>query len=198
MLPHIVSTPIKPNNSGYLPEGTVTVDISKLSQMELTDIIINPNNSSSAQQAAMDEFVRRNFMFIDNGVLKVAEGGKNLLRFVGILGKSSTKGTKIIKSADDVIFKQSSIDKAFGKHAADFGKYPDGSNASVKLFVNDVKKLINTGIQKSGTWYGRQGTHIYNPTTRQWAFINLDGTFNTALKLSPDQFKYLIETGAVR
>ena len=97
-------------------------------------------------------------------------------------------GAKIINSADDVLYNSKSIDKAFGKHSGDFGSYIDGSSLSVKLFEQDVKDLINTGVQKSGTWYGRQGTHIYNPSTRQWAFINADGTFNTAFKLSPEQY----------
>ena len=31
----------------------------------------------------------------------------------------------IVSSADDAGFNQKSIDKAFGKHTSDFGKYPD-------------------------------------------------------------------------
>ncbi|EAD9711470.1 hypothetical protein AF112_14340, partial [Listeria monocytogenes] len=107
-------------------------------------------------------------------------------------------GAKLINSADDVVYNGKSVDKAFGKHGKDFGSYPDGSSSSVKLFEQDVKELINTGVQKSGTWYGKQGTHIYNPTTKQWTFINEDGTFNTAFKLSSEQFNYLIKTGVVR
>lgn len=105
---------------------------------------------------------------------------------------------KIVNSADDVVFKQSSIDKAFTKHSADFGKYADGSKASLQQFQNDVSNLINNGIQKSGTWKGVEGTHIYNATTKQWAFVNADGTFNTAFKLSDNQFKYLLESGVVK
>lgn len=105
---------------------------------------------------------------------------------------------KLIKSADDVVFNQKSIDKAFGKHSGDFGKYPDGKSASVGQFKNDLKDFIETNTQKSGTYYGNQGTHIYNESTQQWVFVNSDSTFNTAFKLSPDQFKYLIETGVVR
>lgn len=114
--------------------------------------------------------------------------------------KNSNEGglNKIVNSADDVVFKQSSIDKAFTKHSADFGKYADGSKASLQQFQNDVSNLINNGIQKSGTWKGVEGTHIYNATTKQWAFVNADGTFNTAFKLSDNQFKYLLESGVVK
>jgi len=105
---------------------------------------------------------------------------------------------KFIKSADEVIFNQSSIDKAFSKHRDDFGNYPDGSKASVELFKKDISELINTGVQKQGIYRNDEGTHIYNETTKQWTFINLDGTMNTAFKLSDVQFKYLIETGVVR
>lgn len=109
------------------------------------------------------------------------------------------KGTgKIIKSADNVIFKQSSLDKAFSKHSKDFGNYKDGSNASVNKFKQDIMHLINTGNQKLGTWKGVKGTHIYNEKTRQWAFINENGTFNTAFKLDDRQWGYLIKTGAVK
>ncbi|MED4013181.1 hypothetical protein P4606_21075 [Priestia aryabhattai] len=63
------------------------------------------------------------------------------------------KGTgKFVNNADDVVFKQSSIDKAFSKHRNDFGSYPDGSKSSVELFKNDVSELINTGVQKQGKY----------------------------------------------
>ena len=112
--------------------------------------------------------------------------------------KGSQGTNKIIKNAKDVIFNQSSLDKAFSKHSGDFGKYPDGSKVSIQHFREDVSKLINTGTQKSGSWKGVQGTHVYNMSTRQWAFINADGTFNTAFRLSRDQFDYLLKTGVVK
>ncbi|WP_353479631.1 pre-toxin TG domain-containing protein [Priestia aryabhattai] len=109
------------------------------------------------------------------------------------------KGTgKFVHNADDVVFKQSSIDKAFSKHRNDFGSYPDGSKSSVELFKNDVSELINTGVQKQGKYRNVEGTHIYNETTKQWTFINSDGTMNTAFKLSDSQYKYLIEKGVVK
>jgi hypothetical protein len=58
--------------------------------------------------------------------------------------------------------------------------------------------LIDTGTQKSGTWKGVQRTHIYNENTRQWVFINADGSFNTAFILDDNQWKYLLSTGAVK
>ena len=129
----------------------------------------------------------------------IAEGLTALAEKLGELErKIGGAGSKIIESSDKVTFRQSSIDKAFGKHSADFGVYPDGSKASVELFKNDIKNLINTGTQKSGTYRATAGTHIYNPSTKQWVFINFDGSFNTAFKLSVDQFKYLIETGVVK
>ncbi|ECB9828142.1 hypothetical protein FL859_03170 [Listeria monocytogenes] len=58
-------------------------------------------------------------------------------------------GAKLINSADNnVVYNGKSVDKAFGKHGKDFGAYPDGSSSSVKLFEQDVKELINTGVQK--------------------------------------------------
>lgn len=93
---------------------------------------------------------------------------------------------------------QSSIDKAFTKHKGDFGNYADGSKASVQQFQNDVSQLINTGTQKAGTWKGVEGTHIYNQSTQQWEFVNADGSFNTAFKLSSQQFEHLINTGVVK
>ncbi|WP_342560560.1 LXG domain-containing protein [Psychrobacillus sp. FSL W7-1457] len=110
-----------------------------------------------------------------------------------------TKGTgKFISSADDVVFKQSSIDKAFSKHRKDFGSYPDGSKSSVELFKNDVSELINTGVRKQGKYRNVEGTHIYNEDNKQWTFINSDGTMNTAFKLSDSQYKYLIDKGVVK
>jgi len=113
---------------------------------------------------------------------------------------ASTKGlgSKAIGNSNEVSFSQRSIDHAFGKHKSDFGNYTDGSKASVNQFTNDVKNLIDTGVQKTGTFRATSGTHIYDPSTSQWAFVNSDGTFNAAFKLSPDQFKYLIETGVVK
>ena len=115
------------------------------------------------------------------------------------VSKGVSKGTgKLVKNADDVVFKQSSIDKAFSKHRNDFGSYPDGSKSSVELFKNDVSELINSGVQKQGKYRNVEGTHIYNETTKQWTFINSDGTMNTAFKLSESQYKYLVEKGVVK
>lgn len=105
---------------------------------------------------------------------------------------------KFVNNADDVVFKQSSIDKAFSKHRNDFGNYPDGSKTSVQLFKNDVSELINIGVQKQGKYRNFEGTHIYNEETKQWTFINSDGTMNTAFKLSESQYKYLVEKGVVK
>jgi len=114
-------------------------------------------------------------------------------------GAIDTKGTvKFVSNAENVVFKQSSLDKAFTKHKNDFGSYPDGSKSSVELFKNDISELINTGVQKQGKYRNVEGTHIYNEATKQWTFINSDGTLNTAFKLSDIQLKYLIETGVVK
>jgi len=102
-----------------------------------------------------------------------------------------------IKS-NNVTFPQSSLDKAFQKHGTVFGNYADGSNNSVSAFTNDLKAFIDGNIQMSGTYRSTQGTHIFNETTRQWVFINSDGSFNTGFKLSEAQFKYMIETGTVK
>jgi hypothetical protein len=109
---------------------------------------------------------------------------------------SGSKPPKI--KGNDIDFKQKSVDKAFGKHGKDFGNYPDGSKASVNAFINDVKKLIDIGVQKAGTWRGVKGTHVYDPKTRLWVFINENGTLNTAFKLSEEQFKHLLKTGIVK
>lgn len=53
-------------------------------------------------------------------------------------------------------------------------------------------------MQKEGTWRGVKGTHVYDQKTRLWAFINEDGTLNTAFKLSEEQFKHLLEMGIVK
>ena len=116
-----------------------------------------------------------------------------------LLVKAIGRGAgKTVKSADYVVFNQSSIDKAFTKHRGDFGNYADGSKASVNQFKNDISQIVNAGTQKVGTWKGVQGTHIYNEATHQWAFINADGSFNTAFKLSQQQYDHLINTGVVK
>lgn len=127
------------------------------------------------------------------------KGGKNSARqFEGSNSLFSVGPGKLINNANDVVFKQSSLDKAFTKHRDDFGIYPDGSKSSVEIFKNDVSELIDTGVQKQGKYRTIEGTHIYNETTKQWVFINSDGTMNTAFKLSDSQHKYLIETGVVK
>ena len=113
-------------------------------------------------------------------------------------GATEGAGNKIISSVDDINYGQSSLDKAFSKHSADFGAYSDGSNLSKDLFKSDINNLLETGLQKSGAYRATPGTHVYNPSTRQWAFYDANGNFVTAFKLGPDQFKYLIETGVVK
>ncbi|SMC80299.1 colicin D domain-containing protein [Papillibacter cinnamivorans] len=113
--------------------------------------------------------------------------------------KGVLEGTgQTIKNIDDVNYGQSSLDKAFSKHSADFGTYPDGSNASRELFKSDINDLLRSGIQKSGTYRSLAGIHVYNSSTRLWAFYDTNGNFITAFKLSLEQLKYLIETGVVK
>ncbi|MDG5471386.1 T7SS effector LXG polymorphic toxin [Jeotgalibacillus sp. ET6] len=132
--------------------------------------------------------------------LDLAGGGKKVED--GTKGTSkveeTSKNEKITTSVEEVKFKQSSLDKAFAKHKNDFGTYPDGSQSSVELFKNDIIKLINSGVQKKGKYRNIEGTHIYNIDTKQWAFINSDGTMNTAFKLSEKQVDYLVKTGVVK
>jgi len=101
-----------------------------------------------------------------------------------LLGIKELESSSTITSKD-VTYNQSSVDKAFTKHSQDFGSYADGSQTSVNQFKSDISSFIDSSssVQKTGTWWGSQGTHIYNPNTNQWVFINSDGTFNTAFKL---------------
>ncbi|WP_020620880.1 hypothetical protein [Paenibacillus daejeonensis] len=85
---------------------------------------------------SVEQFARAALLFISfNPMGRPTKGAGNF-------------NNRIIQSADDVVFNQSSIDKAFGKHRTDFGNYPDGKSASVNLFKNDVKNLIETGTGK--------------------------------------------------
>lgn len=67
----------------------------------------------------------------------------------------------------------------------------------VKQALINLKSLIGFEVQKNGIYRATSGTHIYNPSTQQWMFFNSDGSFNTAFKLSAEQFKNLIKTGVV-
>ncbi|WP_144399617.1 hypothetical protein [Pilibacter termitis] len=97
----------------------------------------------------------------------------------------------------EIIFNGSSVDKAFSKHRDAFGKYPDGTKNSINAFISDLKKFADTGVQKKGSWKQFKGTHIYDPKTKNWMFINQDGSFNTAFRLNDEQYKHLIESGKV-
>ncbi|TDL32829.1 hypothetical protein E2R51_09160 [Jeotgalibacillus sp. S-D1] len=163
--------------------------------------LLNPNSTpSEVTMAAMFTFFKP-LKAADKGY-DLAGAGKKVEHAGDVRKGSEVEGAsapeKIVKNAEDVVFKQSSLDKAFSKHKNDFGSYPDGSKSSVDLFKNDVSELINTGVQKQGKYRNIEGTHIYNETTKQWTFINSDGTLNTAFKLSDKQVAYLIETGVVK
>ncbi|HWQ51387.1 MAG TPA: colicin D domain-containing protein [Terriglobales bacterium] len=129
-----------------------------------------------------------------------AELGRLYAATVAEAGKPpelEAKTGKIV-NAENINYGQSSLDKAFSKHSAEFGTYPDGSNTSKEQFRYDINNLLETGLQKSGTYRAMSGTHVYNPSTRQWAFYDSSGNFVTAFKLGLEQFKYLIETGVVK
>ena len=57
------------------------------------------------------------------------------------------------------------------------------------LLKLERKKLVHGKVFKEP---------IYNEATHQWAFINADGSFNTAFQLSSQQYEHLIETGIVK
>lgn len=71
--------------------------------------------------------VGKGFKFAFHGVEDVERLGK--------FGKLENKMKKI--SSKNVIFKNKSIDKAFGKHGRDFGNYPNGGKASIEAFKVD-------------------------------------------------------------
>lgn len=132
--------------------------------------------------------VGKSFKFAFRGVEDVERLGK--------FGKTKIKLKKF--SSENIVFKEKSIGKAFSKHRDDFGNYKDGGKTSVEAFKCDVKKLIDNGIHKEGTWKGVKGVHIYDSNTRLWTFINNDGVMNTAFKLSKEQLEYLLKTGVVK
>ena len=70
--------------------------------------------------------------------------------------------------------------------------------AKIEQTLETISQLINTGTKKAGIWKSVKGTDIYNETTKQWTFINADGSFNTAFKLSSKQYENLISTGVVK
>jgi hypothetical protein len=167
--------------------------------------ILDPNASNSEYFQALSSFLFKPVKLLDKagdvaGAARDAGKAVDTADDVKDTEKAIDNASKVkaVNNVDEVIFKQSSLDKAFTKHKNDFGSYPDGSKSSVELFRKDISQLINTGIQKQGKYRSFEGTHIYNASTRQWTFINSDGTLNTAFKLSETQFKYLLETGVVK
>ncbi|AWV32369.1 hypothetical protein CD191_06930 [Paenibacillus odorifer] len=72
------------------------VDLTSLTQIQLTAIITDNNQPKATKQAAMDEIVRRNFLLIENGAYIAANGVKSAVNSIkGFL--SSEKAVKMGK-----------------------------------------------------------------------------------------------------
>jgi hypothetical protein len=60
------------SDGGTSGDGLVFKRFSDMNQFELTQVMGDINSAMSVREAAAGEFVRRNFLLVENGAIKVA------------------------------------------------------------------------------------------------------------------------------
>ncbi|MBW4084753.1 hypothetical protein [Paenibacillus sp. S150] len=127
------------------------VDLSTLTQIQLTSIIADSSNSQDTKAAAMAEIMRRNFMLVENGMISAAKGASSAAKMLGkFLVKGGKTGTLLIEKGGS--FSASEIRAA--EYMKDLGKnvilrMPVGTRAAGEtsdLLVNGINYDVYTPI----------------------------------------------------
>jgi hypothetical protein len=105
---------------GASENNCCTVVLANMTQLELISAISDVNTSQEDKDKASAELVRRNFLVVENGVLKVAEGAKYLFNGIRLFSsaekvvKPSVTATVDIRKFTEYIFKAGN-DKRIGQ-----------------------------------------------------------------------------------
>ncbi|THF48563.1 hypothetical protein E6C50_14470 [Flavobacterium supellecticarium] len=87
----------------------------------------------------------------------------------------------------------------FGRHAKDFGVTGNWSKAMAGEFEGVIKTHIKGLTPIQGTYRGTQQVlHYYNSSTGLNVMTDISGNLVGGWKLSADQVKYLLSTGAIK
>jgi RHS repeat-associated protein len=181
------------------------VDLSTLTQLQLSSIIADNSNTQDTKAAAMAEIIKRNFMLIENGAYKAAAGAKGLFNMarkalqsekkLEVVVNNSLKGIKagIAQSRINISNKGWThvLDRHFSEKAA--SQFTISQNELRNLLSSkDVigSPIIRTIDSADGVRYVREITfnqvigldkmNDYNPTTIMTILTDVHGNLVTA------------------
>lgn len=94
---------------------------------------------------------------------------------------------------------QRSLQHMFSRHAGDFGVTSNWNKAMSSQFEGILRSHIDGISPIQGTYRGTQpALHYFDPNTSLNVMTDMSGNLLGGWKLSPDQIRYLLSTGAVK
>ncbi|MEK6844050.1 MAG: colicin D domain-containing protein [Nanoarchaeota archaeon] len=111
----------------------------------------------------------------------------------GIAGGVGSKFASSASTSRQVSISDKQVQSKF-YHAGDFGIKGNYNKKNAQKFKEAIQTFVNSKDTQviQGTYRGtNQGTHYYNPSTRQWVFKDASGKFRTGFKLEQSQVKDL-------
>ncbi len=109
------------------------------------------------------------------------------------------KGIEAVAAKGVLNVEQRTLQHMFGRHAKDFGVTGNWSKAMAGEFEGVLRTHMKGLTPIQGTYRGTQQVlHYYNPSTGLNVMTDISGNLVGGWKLSADQIKYLLSTGAVK
>lgn len=110
-----------------------------------------------------------------------------------------SKNIASIASSASFKFKKPVLQHMFSRHARDFKVLENWSSAAANRFEKILEVHIDACRPIQGTYRGTQQVlHYFDEATCLNVMTDLTGNLIGGWKLSPDQVKYLLSTGAVK
>ncbi|OKP89736.1 hypothetical protein A3848_13160 [Paenibacillus sp. P32E] len=142
------------SDGGSSGDGLEFVHFSDMNQIELTQIMGDERYSSGVRSAAAAEFVKRNFMLVENGAVKAASGIKALINSA----KKALKAEDVVKAtsktgtvwdsikATQSAYEGTSIPKSFNIKVGDqdFWVNPNGTKHMLEYITSGGKNIGTT------------------------------------------------------
>ncbi|WP_437920408.1 DUF6443 domain-containing protein [Sphingobacterium sp. LRF_L2] len=120
-----------------------------------------------------------------------------MVPFAGWVSTPFKLGGKAAKAVLNI--EQRSLQHMFSRHAKDFGVTGNWSKAMAGEFEGVLRTHMKGLTPIQGTYRGtQQALHYYNPSTGLNVMTDMSGNLLGGWKLSADQVKYLLSTGAVK
>jgi hypothetical protein len=142
---HMLASPTVAGD-GVSENDCCTVVLANMTQLELISAISDPNTSEENKDKASAELVRRNFMVVENGVLKVTEGAKYLINGIRLLSSVEKVVKPSVTATVDIRkFFKAGNDNGKGVIFKGLGYSTENSSDLVQLYESQAAELYAKG-----------------------------------------------------